>query len=128
MLNSIASLIISIYAAAFIYSNAFFVKQLTVVDGSSQLFWNKLGIFLIILLPIFFLMKKIVSFTYTRGGMRYVRTIVLGLALLGLILSMLYHVIPVQSIYDFPGSVDKVFASDSAFTVWLILPLVALFI
>jgi hypothetical protein len=128
MLNSIASLIISIYVSAVIYSNAFFVKQLSIGDSASQLFWNHLGIFLIILVPVFLLMKKLVSFSYSRGGMKYIRAGVLLVALVGLILSMLYHVIPVESVYNIPGTVDKVFSSDGAFTVWLILPLLALFI
>jgi hypothetical protein len=128
MLNNIGALIISVYIAMVIYANAFFIKILTVADSNSQLFWNHLGIFLIILVPVFFLMKKIVSPPYTRGGLQYVRTGLLLVVLVGLVLSILYHVIPLGPIYDLPASVDRFFAPDSAFTIWLILPLLALFI
>ncbi len=128
MLNNLGAIIISVYIAVVIYTNAFFIKTLTVADSSSQLFWNKLGIFLIILVPVFFLMKKIVSPPYTRGGLQYVRTALLLVVLVGLSISVLYHVVPLQSVYNLPSSVDRFFASGTAFTIWLIIPLLALFI
>jgi hypothetical protein len=54
--------------------------------------------------------------------------ILLGVAFAGLFISILYHVIPLEPIYNLPASVDKFFASDTSFTIWLIAPLLALFI
>lgn len=128
MANKLASLVISIYISALIYSNAFFMQILTVADSEGQLFWNHLAIFLILLVPIYFLVSRYVSMPYSRGSMKHIRAFVVGIALVGLSLAMLYHIIPLEPIYNLPPYVDQVFASDTAFTIWLIIPLLALFI
>jgi surface polysaccharide O-acyltransferase-like enzyme len=127
-MNRLAALIISIYISALIYANAFFIKTLTITESAPELFWNYLAIFMIILVPVFFLVKSLVDLPHPRNGMRHVRTALLIIALIGLSLAVLYHVIPLESVYDLPASVDKLFASDAAFTVWLILPLLVLFL
>lgn len=127
-MNKVAALLISTYITALIYANAFFIKILTVAEGADQLFWNHLAIFLILLVPIFFLVNKYVSAPYSRGSMKHVRGALLTVAFLGLTLAVLYHVIPLEPIYNLPPYVDQLFASDTAFTIWLIVPLLALFI
>jgi glucan phosphoethanolaminetransferase (alkaline phosphatase superfamily) len=127
-MNRVASLIISIYIAAFLYANVFFIEQLTITEVSHQLFWNHLAIFLILLVPIYFLTSRFISLPYVRGMLRPLRTIFLSLMLLGLVISVLYHVVPLEPIYDLPVVVDQFFASDFALTIWLIIPLLALFI
>jgi len=60
--------------------------------------------------------------------MKVVRTILLFAAFLGLVLTVFYHIIPLEPIYNLPTQVDQLFASDTAFTIWLLVPLVVLFI
>ena len=127
-MQKLAALIISIYVAMLLYSNVFFIKKLELVNDNGQLFWNHLGIFLILLVPIFFIVSRIVVLSHARGVMMPLRAILFSLALLGLVLSIFYHVIPLEVVYDLPSQVDKIFASDQAFTIWLIAPLLTLFI
>ncbi len=127
-MHRLISLVLSLYVAAFIYTNAFFIERLTIAQGSGQLFWNKLAIFLIILLPIHILINKFVVVYKSRGGGGPFRTILLAAVFICLSMAMLYHVIPLDSIYDLPTYIDKYFASETMFTVWLIVPLIALFI
>lgn len=125
-MNKLVALVISTYIAFVIYGNAFFIKQLTVVKDSNQLFWNHLAIFIILMVPIYLAVSQFVSREF-RGGKAF-KTLLLSLAFLGLVISMFYHVIPLEPIYDLPPVVDKVFASESLFTVWLLVPIIILFI
>jgi hypothetical protein len=127
-MQKVAALIVSIYITAVIYSNAFFIKTLTVVKDSSQLFWNYLAIFLIILVLVYLLVNKTISVNLGRGHMRPIRTLMLTFGLVGLVLSVLYHIVPIEPMFDLPQALDRIFASDVAFTAWLVLPLLALFI
>ena len=60
--------------------------------------------------------------------MKPLRFVLLFVALLGLVFTILYHIIPLEPIYNLPAQVDQVFASEMAFTIWLIAPLVVLFL
>jgi len=124
----IAPLVISFYISAFIYLNAFFVKQLTVAEKGNELFYNKVGIFLIILVPVFLLMEKLIAPPQGSGAVSLIRALISLIALLGLLVAFLYHVIPIEGVYELPAELDKYFSSDNAFTLWLIAPLLALFI
>src|SRR4051812_4739235 len=101
----LSPLILSLYLTGFIYNNAFFVKRLVFVDKGNQLFFNELGIFVIFLIPIFFIMKRIVITHNTRGVGGMLRTAILTIGLLGLVMSFLYHVVPIDGIYHFPAIV-----------------------
>ncbi|MFH1472949.1 MAG: hypothetical protein ABIF06_00855 [bacterium] len=127
-MQKISSLIISIYIATLLYANVFFIKQLTIVESSGQLFWNHIAIFLILVALTFFLINKYISTPYSRGAMRPIRTVLLLLALIGFIVAILYHIIPLEPIYNLPDIIDKFFISDTAFTIWLLIPLAVLFI
>ena len=127
-MNKLVSFVLSFYLATVIYTNAFFVTTLTVAKASDQLFWNKLGIFVIILLPVYFIVNKFVAVQSGRGGMQVLRIVLVSLATLGLVVAFFYHVIPLAPLYHFPKLLDPYFASASLFTIWLIVPLVVLFI
>jgi hypothetical protein len=124
----LVSSILSLYIASFLYTHVFFVKTLTIdSNGSSNLFWNHIGIFMIFYLPLHFIMNRVVSMDYDRGASRYVKVGLLAFAMSGLILSLLYHLIPLDPVYNFSGAIDSLFASNTAFTIWLIIPLILLF-
>jgi len=127
--QKISSLIISIYITALLYANVFFLKELAIFQETGQLFWNNLAIFLIILIPVYLLINRYISTPYSRrGAMRGFRTLFVAFALVGLVLTIFYHIIPLESIYNLPPQIDQFFASETAFTIWLIVPLIALFI
>ena len=127
-MNKLVTFIISFYVTLVIYSNAFFVKTLLVAKSSDQLFWNKLGIFLIILVLVFLLLKKYVVVENSRRVAHTLKMILLVVVTLGLIVTFFYSIIPIAPLYHFPAIFDRFFASPTALTAWLIAPLLALFI
>ena len=127
-MQRIASLIISVYIALFLYANVFFIKTLTVTKGAGELFWNHLAIFIILLIPVYILINSLIVMPSGRGVMGPLRILVLALALAGLLLAVFYHTIPISPVFDLPDALDRFFATDTTFTLWLIVPLIALFI
>lgn len=127
-MNKAVGILLSMYVALVIYTNAFFIQQLTVVKDSEQLFWNHLAIFAILVVLVSLAIKGLVSADFSRGSMKLLKMILLAVAIFGLLISIFYHVIPIESVYDLPAIMDKYFSSEKAFTIWLILPVIALFI
>ncbi len=125
--NQLVSLILAIYVAAFLYVNIFFASNFVFVEkSSSMLFWNKLGIFLLFLIPVNLLINKSLGGYESRGN-RFVKIGLLAIALLGLTLAIFYHVVPITSVHNFSSGIDKLFASSTAYTLWLLIPLIVLF-
>jgi hypothetical protein len=123
----LTSVIVSLYISAFLYTNAFFVQKLVFVSNdASKLFWNHLGIFLLFFVPVFYLLRNIISGDYGRRG-KFISAGLLAIATGGLVLAIFYQVIPLTPIYNFSAGIDKLFATDTMFTVWLIIPLLVLF-
>jgi hypothetical protein len=123
----ISSAIFSIYIAALLYTTVPFVKTLTIAgnpsaDGAPALFWNHLAIFAIFFLLAFFVLQRHIS-SFGGGLQIFLGTV----ALLGLILTVFYHIIPIAPVYELPKVLAPYFSTNTAFTAWLIAPLVVLF-
>jgi RsiW-degrading membrane proteinase PrsW (M82 family) len=128
LVQRLSTFIISIYITAFLYANIPFVKVFSIFKETGQLFWNSLAIFIIILVPVYFLVNRYIYAPSSRGIMVPIRAVLLTLVLIGLVLTVFYHIIPLEPIYDLPSYIDQYFTSDTAFTIWLLIPLAVLFI
>lgn len=123
MQNRLIAGILSLYLASFFYTQVPFVKVLTLVKGSDQLFWNHIAIFVIFFIPILFILTKYID-SYSRGGiLGYIKTALLFIAFIGIIISILYNIIPVAPVYTLPAVLDKFFLPDLSFTLWLLVPI-----
>ncbi len=122
------SLILSLYVTSLVYTHAFFIERLMFLEKVDQQFYNQLGIFLIILLPIYFLLNRLVVSAGGGGARQFVRKTLHFVAALGLFATILYHVVPLESVYDLPAQVDQIFSSETMLTFWLLAPLLVLFI
>ena len=123
MQNRLIAGILSLYLASFFYTQVPFVKVLTLVKGSDQLFWNHIAIFVIFFIPILFILTKYID-SYSRGGiLGYIKTVLLFIAFIGIIISILYNIIPVAPVYTLPAVLDKFFLPDISFTLWLLVPI-----
>jgi hypothetical protein len=127
MQNKLTAGIISLYLAAFLYTQVPFVKTLTLVKGADQLFWNHLAIFAIFLVPIFIIVSKYIDSEPTFGALGYIKLLLLLVAVVGIIITIFYRFVPVESVYQIPSGIEKYFVSDLSFTIWLIAPLIILF-
>lgn len=127
-MNKLVSAVLSLYIGLFLYSVLPFTKVLTgVTKGTLNLFWNHLGVLLLFVIPLWFILNKVISDDAGRGGIKIFRLILLAIGFAGLLISVFYHVIPIASIYHFPSVMDKFFEPDIAYTTWLIAPLIVLF-
>jgi len=126
MQNRLVAGILSLYIASFLYTLVPFVKVLTLVKGSDQLFWNHLAIFAIFFVPIFFILNKYIDSYSSRGVLGYIKIVLLFVALIGIIISIFYNIIPVAPVYTLPTILDQFFLPDLSFTIWLLAPLVVM--
>jgi len=127
-MNKLASAVLSIYIGLFLYTALPFTKVLNSVTKSSlNVFWNHLGILLLFVIPIWFILSKVISDDPGRGAVKAIRLLLLAIGLLGLVIAIFYRIIPITSIYNFPSFIDKLFVPDLAYTAWLIAPLIILF-
>ncbi len=122
MQNRLIAGILSLYLASFFYTQVPFVKVLTLVKGSDQLFWNHIAIFAIFFVPILFILTKYIDSFSTRGVLGYIKGALLFIALIGLIIFIFYHIIPIAPVYTLPAVLDKFFLPDISFTLWLLVP------
>ncbi len=127
-MNKLVALLLSFYLATFLYTQVFFVKALTLTKGNENLFWNHIAILLIFAVFIFFVLQKHIEFDAGYGVMQFLRTVLVSLSLIGLVVTILYHVIPLEPIYNLPPLVDKIFASELNYSLWLLAPILVLFI
>lgn len=124
----IASAILSVYIASFFYTNLPFTKSLmNVVKGTSSIFWNHLAVFLLLFIPTYFILNKVVVADFGKGPFRFILAGASSLAFLGLIMSIFYHIIPLEPIYNFSPAIDNLFETDIAYTFWILAPLLVLF-
>lgn len=123
MQNRLIAGILSLYLASFFYTQVPFVKVLTLVKGSDQLFWNHIAIFVIFFIPILFILTKYIDSDSSRGVLGYIKVALLFIAFIGIIISILYNIIPVAPVYTLPAVLDKFFLPNLSFTLWLLVPI-----
>ncbi len=122
-MSRISSSIFSIYIAALLYTAIPYVQKLTSVGTNTPaLFWNHIAIFAIFFCLAFFVLGRHVS-SFAGHGKLFIGAIVL----VGLMLTVLYRIIPIAPVYKLPVFLAPYFASDIGFTAWLIAPLLILF-
>ena len=127
-MNKLVAVLFSFYIAILLYTQVFFVKVLTLTKDNGSLFWNHLAILIMFTVFVFFTLHRHVSVEIGKGPIEIVRLVLLSLALIGLVISMFYHLIPLEPLYHLPTVMDKLFASDLDYTLWLLAPLFVLFI
>lgn len=122
------SLILSFYPAALIFRYIPFLKQYTASNPAvaSQALIQA-GIFLLILIPIHFILNQCISAESSFSRIRKIfESLILGGTTAALAIFTSYHIVNLKSFYNFAGGVDTLFASSYIF-YWLILPFVVLF-
>ena len=127
-MQRLASIIVSTYIAIVLYSNLFFIERLVVLDTGTGIFWNNLAILLALVVAVQFIIGRIISLSFVRGAMGPLRILLFSIAFLGLIISIFYHVIPIDAVYTLPTQMDTFFASDLTFSIWLLVPILVLLI
>ena len=123
----IVSLILALYPTALIFELIPYFKDiLGTVSGTSSDVLVKAVIFVIILLPLHFVISHFIftDFSFSRIRKTFEAGI-LGLSALVLLIAFSYRVIDISELYNFSSGVDTLFASANFFW-WLLAPFVAL--
>ena len=122
------SLILSYYPAAFIFRYLPFFKQYTASNpANAGQALVQAGIFLLILIPIHFILNQVISAESSFSRIRkIIESLILGGISASLAILTSYQVVNLKSLYNFAGGVDALFSSTYLF-YWLILPFVVLF-
>lgn len=122
-MSRISTSIFSLYIATLFYLTIPFVQKLTAAGKATPaMFWNHLAIFVIFFCLAFFVLGRHISSFAGHGKLA-----LSSISVIGLVLTILYRVIPIAPVYKLPAILTPYFATDIAFTAWLIAPLVVLF-
>jgi hypothetical protein len=127
-MNKLVATIISLYVAMSLYVALPIVQQFEYTkDGPIGVFLSDLAVFLVLFILLEIILSKHIATTSMPGFMGSLQALALVIAIIGLMLSVLYHIIPVVNVYTLPKVLDRLFTSDLAFDIWLGAPLVLLF-
>ena len=113
------SVILAFYLAGILYSSFPFMNKLLVLQGEKLLLFNKLGIFLLFLVPIsLILYRYLFSESEYSGSSHLIRTA--GLALIGVIIVVMtsYTVLSYDALHNFSPSIDALFMPTARIFYW----------
>ncbi len=120
--SRLVAIILAFYPVSLILSTFPYLKSVP------QTIFSEIVIFLVFYFITFYLFSFILStqFSYQKIK-RFLEAVLLGLTATALTIVTAYHTIDLTSIYNFSGSIDRLFLGDMYFW-WLIIPLGILFI
>ncbi|KND47596.1 MAG: hypothetical protein AB201_01535 [Parcubacteria bacterium C7867-006] len=113
------SLILAYYPATVLYTSIPFIDKILFLKGDSGLVLNKIGIFLIIFIPLSIIMNYyIFSESISTGASHLIRTS--GFALIALILMVMfsYSTVNYDVFHNFSGSIDSLFVPATRIFYW----------
>ena len=124
----LVSLVLTFYPARFLFEHFPFVDKLIFLKGDMLLTLNKVGIFILFLIPVHILIGRYVFSESGYGAERMFRTA--GLAIAGVISVLVfnYGVINLDLLYNFTPVVDVLFSGADKLFYWSLAPLVILFV
>jgi len=126
-MNRLVTTLISLYISAFLFLEIPFVKNVTFAGNNPKgLFISHALVFVIFFILLEVALGRHIYASEGSGIARSLRLALIGLANLGLLIVILYHMLPVTGVYTFPSMLNSIFASDIALTLWLLAPLVLL--
>jgi hypothetical protein len=122
------SLILSFYPSFLIFSQLPFFREYTASNpASSTEAMTQVGIFLVIFIPIHFILNRFVSADFSYSKLRKIGdSFILGLLTAGLVLLFSYHVVNIELVYNFSSGIDAFFLGNYYFW-WLLAPFIAFF-
>lgn len=122
------AVLIAIYLAHLIFVNIHFFNSFTGGLSFMEVFALRVAFFLALvgILSSFFI-RLVFKFLPDGVGALW-EIFFLSFAETGLLLSVIIRLMPARGLFEFSPLVRYIFASEQAFSIWLVLPLLALFI
>lgn len=63
-----------------------------------------------------------------EGSLGFIKMIILAAVTAGMLIAVSIHILPVEEVYSFSAATKALFASNQAFFLWLLAPLVAVYV
>ncbi|MFZ2523664.1 MAG: hypothetical protein WAW92_04755 [Minisyncoccia bacterium] len=122
--SAIVSVILSFYPTTLLFKTFPFMEQATFLKGDLLIVFNKIGIFLLFLIPITIIIGRFIfsRSEYGRGD-SFLRILGLSVALLILVVSFSYNVSNYDVIHDFGPQIDQLFGISESQFYWNLAPI-----
>lgn len=125
--SKLMAFLFSLYVSGFLFENFIYLKQFQ-TKTVLEIFLIKIIAFTLLIVILTFMFSKIFSSGLNSGHKTWWKALLLSFSSAGLFFSYLFHLFPVKSIFIFSPIIQNLFASDTVFFWWLVLPLAAIFI
>lgn len=120
-------LLFSLYPALLITSYFPFYDVLAIGGGDISGVLERLVVFLLSTVMVVMIMRGYINTGYQGSSFwRAVEVFVLSIMSVGFFISVLYHVVHIEKLYNFSFVFDILFTPSGVFFVWLILPLLSI--
>lgn len=125
--GSIISAIISFYPASLLYKTFPFLDKVIFLTGDKLIVFNKIGLFLLFLIPITIIVNRFIfSVSGYGGGENMLRLAGLALAFLILVILFSYTTVNYDVFHNFSASFDSLFGVEERQFYWILAPLALL--
>ena len=118
--DRIVPLLAGIYAAVPLYIAFPYTEYLT-----TPLLY--IGFFVILVVAGLIAFSGLAAFI-AEGSLGFVKLVVLSAVTAGMLIAISIHILPVEQVYSFSAPTKALFASGEAFFLWLLAPLVAVYV
>lgn len=123
----LVSFLIAFYPATILYKSFPFLDKLTVLSGDKLILLNKIGIFLLFLIPLTIIIDRyILSLSDYMAPTVILRNIGLALSAVVLIVLFSYSTLNYDLLHDFSPKIDSLFTSNHSTFYWSLAPIALL--
>jgi hypothetical protein len=119
------TLILSLYPGLLLFEKFPYIKQLSVLKGEPLASINTIAIFCLCVFVSHLILHKYIFADFGEG--KFIKSALVGLAFTGCILALWYFILPLDTFYNFSGTIDKWFSKDIGIFWWLLGPFGILF-
>lgn len=120
-------LLVSLYPAALVAVFFPYYEYIKIGDPALSGVAAPILVLILATVGIFFILRKYIETHYQYHTFwRFVEVVALSLAIVGLCMALLYHVVEIESYYDFSVIFDTLFASPTALFLWILGPLLSI--
>ena len=118
------SLIISFYPASLLYKSFPFLEKAIVLSGENLIVINKIGVFIVFLVPIAIVLNRFIfsASEYGRGD-NILKLAGLSVAFLILVVLFSYNTVSYDALHDFSPQIDAIFGVEERQFYWYLAPI-----
>jgi hypothetical protein len=121
--HRLIALVLSLYISIPIFTAFPYLDKINFLTE----FYVQTALFLVTLILLSVIVGRIIGDEYPDVGLNsFVINGLLSLFIVVLFMVISYHVLPIESVYDFASPIDSLFSSTHLFFLWLIAPLTVL--